>query len=218
MTLNWIWLLVAFCAGAAIAVGITLAVARPKAGKKSMAELKETHETYRDDVATHFVDTAKLVNEMTDSYKALFDHLQTGAEQLLDESTLREKLTADAQKVITLSRLGHRLNGDASPADVNAAAQADQTAPEEQSEEQTADSAAQPSDSPAETDGDQAESPAAEFESEAGSETATDDGASESEQAADLESSASVQTPPEAEITEVNPVDSAPEDREARTV
>ena len=113
MTIHWIWLLVAFGVGALLAAGITTLTVRPKGGKKSITELKEAHEEYRGEVATHFVDTAKLVNEMTDSYKALFDHLQQGAEGLLDESTLRDRLAADTAEIITLNRLGYRTNGGA---------------------------------------------------------------------------------------------------------
>lgn len=207
MTLNWIWLLVAFCAGAAIAAGITLAVARPKGGKKSIAELKETHETYRDDVATHFVDTAKLVNEMTDSYKALFDHLQTGAEQLLDESTLREKLTADAEEIITLSRLGHRINGSATAATAAAAADLEDNPPTEDIQADMA------SEEPAAAETGDPESAQAE---EVVSEPEVEASSEEPALTAEAESADGDEAGVDSEITEVSGPESAQEDREVR--
>jgi len=43
---------------------------------------------------------------MTDSYKAVFDHLNDGATKLVDGAELRERLPNEERKVITLSRIG----------------------------------------------------------------------------------------------------------------
>lgn len=63
---------------------------------------------YREEVADHFVKTAELVNRLTDSYKEVFDHLRDGAGNLVDEDTLRERLSHEEDKDVTLHLIGYR--------------------------------------------------------------------------------------------------------------
>ena len=90
--------------GAAVTYLLLLRSRPARSAAKSRAELKE----YRDRVADHFARTAGLVDQLTDSYKDVFDQLQAGAVELLDAETLREKLAHQGGEVITLNRLGHR--------------------------------------------------------------------------------------------------------------
>ncbi len=63
---------------------------------------------YQEEVADHFVKTAELVNRLTDSYKEVFDHLRDGAGKLVDEETLRERLSHEEDKDVTLHLIGYR--------------------------------------------------------------------------------------------------------------
>ena len=47
-------------------------------------ELRKEHEGYKGNVTQHFHRTAELVGEMTASYKAVYDHLATGAQALCE--------------------------------------------------------------------------------------------------------------------------------------
>lgn len=69
---------------------------------------------YQEEVADHFVKTAELVNRLTDSYKEVFDHLRDGAGRLVDEETLRERLSHEEDKDVTLHLIGYRASEDAS--------------------------------------------------------------------------------------------------------
>lgn len=90
--------------GAAVAYWLTRRTGPGRSASKAQAELNE----YRERVADHFTRTAALVDQLTDSYKDVFDQLQAGAVDLLDEQTLREKLAHQDAEVITLNRLGYR--------------------------------------------------------------------------------------------------------------
>jgi uncharacterized membrane-anchored protein YhcB (DUF1043 family) len=73
---------------------------------RSQLELEAEHKRLKEDVMEHFVTTANLVNDMTDSYKAVFDHLNEGAGNLVDRTELRERLPYEDARVVTLSRIG----------------------------------------------------------------------------------------------------------------
>jgi len=45
-------------------------------------QLKETFQDYRDQVTHHFMRTSELVQEMTHSYRSVYEHLATGAQHL----------------------------------------------------------------------------------------------------------------------------------------
>jgi uncharacterized membrane-anchored protein YhcB (DUF1043 family) len=81
---------------------------RKRSGGSSVATLKKEHEQFRDQVTDHFVETAERINRLTDSYKDLFDHLSQGAETLVDESSLRERMPRVSDQEVRLKRLGTR--------------------------------------------------------------------------------------------------------------
>lgn len=81
-------------------------VYREGTGSKSVQALQEENTRLREDVTDHFVQTAKLINRLTDSYKAVFDHLSEGAENLVDPETLRERLPEVGEKEVKLRRIG----------------------------------------------------------------------------------------------------------------
>jgi uncharacterized membrane-anchored protein YhcB (DUF1043 family) len=52
--------------------------------REELCELKEKFSDYRDQVTQHFMRTSELVQEMTQSYRAVYEHLATGARELCD--------------------------------------------------------------------------------------------------------------------------------------
>jgi uncharacterized membrane-anchored protein YhcB (DUF1043 family) len=52
---------------------------------------------YRGDVNEHFLRTAELINELTKSYKLVYDHLESGAYRLVGEETFRQQLAERKQ-------------------------------------------------------------------------------------------------------------------------
>lgn len=57
-----------------------------------IAELQEKHKHYREEVTDHFSRTADLVNAMTQSYKAVYQHLAQGAESLCGDEAVNPAL------------------------------------------------------------------------------------------------------------------------------
>ncbi|ADI15948.1 YhcB family protein [Truepera radiovictrix] len=52
---------------------------------------------YRGDVNEHFLRTAELIDELTKSYKLVYDHLESGAYRLVGEETFRQQLAERKQ-------------------------------------------------------------------------------------------------------------------------
>jgi uncharacterized membrane-anchored protein YhcB (DUF1043 family) len=50
--------------------------------REELSELRERFSDYRDQVTQHFMRTSELVQEMTQSYRAVYEHLATGAQEL----------------------------------------------------------------------------------------------------------------------------------------
>lgn len=82
----------------------------------SVESLKRENERFREEVNEHFVQTAELINQLTDSYKAVFDHLSEGAERLVDEKAVRERMPQVSDEEIRLKRIGAQRD-DSSAAD-----------------------------------------------------------------------------------------------------
>lgn len=53
-----------------------------------LRDLQARHDDYQQQVGEHFQQTAELVNQLTNSYKALHDHLVQGASTLADDPRL----------------------------------------------------------------------------------------------------------------------------------
>ena len=51
---------------------------------EELSELRERFSDYRDQVTQHFMRTSELVREMTQSYRAVHEHLATGARELCE--------------------------------------------------------------------------------------------------------------------------------------
>lgn len=75
-------------------------------GADSVEKLKRENAAFREEVNEHFIQTAELINQLTDSYKAVFDHLSEGAEKLVDQEAVRERMPQVSDEEIRLKRLG----------------------------------------------------------------------------------------------------------------
>ncbi len=60
-------------------------------------------DSFKEEVSDHFIETASLVNQMTQSYKAVYEHLEKGAYKLVGEQELQERL---AKKQAELEFIG----------------------------------------------------------------------------------------------------------------
>lgn len=73
-----------------IGIGLGVAIGRSmystedhsEALQQEMDQLKKEYDDYRNSVNQHFATTSDLVNELTDSYRKVYQHLATGAQTL----------------------------------------------------------------------------------------------------------------------------------------
>ncbi len=104
----WIGAAIAAVIGFALGALVVWLIDRKRGGGTSVATLKQEHEQFREQVTTHFVETADLINKLTDSYKDVFDHLSKGAETLVDDKSLRDRMPRVSDQEVRLKRLGSR--------------------------------------------------------------------------------------------------------------
>lgn len=101
----WIWISIAAIAGALIGGGLVWLLGGNRSRGASAAALEKENERFKAEVTDHFVETARLINQMTDSYKAVFDHLSGGAQRLVDPKDLSQRLEVEHREV-RLHRIG----------------------------------------------------------------------------------------------------------------
>jgi uncharacterized protein len=73
--------------------------------REELDELREKFSDYRDQVTQHFMRTSELVQEMTQSYRAVYEHLATGAQELCEGEV--EAPSLDTSKKDLLVDIGH---------------------------------------------------------------------------------------------------------------
>ena len=101
-----IWSIVGLVLGAAIGSVATWWWNRARGGGDTIGQLKRENQKFREEVTEHFVETARLINQLTDSYKEVFDHLNKGANELVDDKALAEKMPQVGDEEVRLRRLG----------------------------------------------------------------------------------------------------------------
>ena len=83
-----IYLAAITCLAVGVVVGVLFASklnigsSRVQELESQVRTLKENHNEYQDSVSDHFSMTAELVQHMTESYKEVYQHLASGAQDL----------------------------------------------------------------------------------------------------------------------------------------
>jgi len=103
----WIAVLISVLVGTGLGYWLAQLSQRKTNGGKSVTELRDEHEQFRDEVTEHFAETAQLVNRLTDSYKAVFDHLSSGAQKLTDHEKLQQRLPQIDASAVSIQRVGY---------------------------------------------------------------------------------------------------------------
>jgi uncharacterized membrane-anchored protein YhcB (DUF1043 family) len=119
-----------FCAGAAVGALISVQICRGKEStrlKKELEALKEEYARYKENVGRHFVQTSTLVNNLTQSYKDVHQHLSNGAQSLCDA-----ELAMELRKSTT-PLIANAIDGVAEPAPEEPPVQASEHTPETES-------------------------------------------------------------------------------------
>ncbi len=80
---------------------------------KSVAQVEEKLTKYQEDVVSHFEQTADLVDELTQSYKKVFDHLGQSARELLTEEQVKAQIEKRKDRKVTLGFLTEESDAEA---------------------------------------------------------------------------------------------------------
>lgn len=100
-----IWLTAIACLAVGIVTGVIFASrlnaspSRVQELENQIRNLKENHTGYRDNVSEHFNMTADLVQHMTESYKEVYQHLASGAQDLCSDDVANKLLPAGSDAV-----------------------------------------------------------------------------------------------------------------------
>ncbi len=101
-----VWLIALACLAAGTVLGVVIAgrlgnssPARISELESQLEAMREKHDTYRDSVSDHFGTTAELIQQMTDSYRDVYQHLASGAQDLCTEDVAGKMLPATEEKL-----------------------------------------------------------------------------------------------------------------------
>ncbi len=115
----WLWLVVGGIVGMLLGFGVAFGLLRRRGDAAELRRLERELEleAYRDDVSDHFVRTAELVNALTQDYRAVYEHLESGAYELVGEAELRKRIPGVDADPVMLEYIGRRAldRSDAAP-------------------------------------------------------------------------------------------------------
>jgi uncharacterized membrane-anchored protein YhcB (DUF1043 family) len=69
--------------------------------QEELNQFKERFTDYRDQVTQHFMRTSELVQEMTQSYRAVYEHLANGAQRLCGDENNVDRLDSSRKGQLT---------------------------------------------------------------------------------------------------------------------
>ncbi|MFN2333185.1 MAG: YhcB family protein [Wenzhouxiangellaceae bacterium] len=107
-----VWLFAGLIIGTAIGAAAVWLMNKRSSSGESVESIRRENEQFREEVSEHFVETARLINQLTDSYKDVFDHLSQGAEKLADDRMLAERMPKVSRHEVRLHHLGSTESGD----------------------------------------------------------------------------------------------------------
>ena len=118
-----IWLTAIACLAAGVVIGVVFSsrlnssASRVAELESQIRELKDNHVTYKDSVSDHFSTTADLVQQMTESYREVYQHLASGAQDLCSNEVASKLLPAGSDAVFESSEETEATSGLNPPKD-----------------------------------------------------------------------------------------------------
>jgi uncharacterized membrane-anchored protein YhcB (DUF1043 family) len=112
--------------GLVIATRLKVSPSKIKDLESQIRQLKDSHSEYRDSVSDHFGMTAELVQHMTESYRDVYQHLASGAQDLCSGEVASKLLPADSDAVFDTANPTEESNPVAPPRDYAAKQSPDQ--------------------------------------------------------------------------------------------
>lgn len=118
-----IWLVAVGCLAVGVVIGVVFASrmntspSRVQELENQIRTLKESQAEYRDNVSDHFSMTAELVQHMTESYREVYQHLATGAQDLCPSEVASKLLPTDTDAVFETTTAEEETSGLIPPKD-----------------------------------------------------------------------------------------------------
>ena len=118
-----IYLAAITCLAVGVVVGVLFASklnigsSRVQELESQVRTLKENHNEYRDSVSDHFSMTAELVQHMTESYKEVYQHLASGAQDLCSSEVAGKLLPTETDAVFETNDTPEEANSLIAPKD-----------------------------------------------------------------------------------------------------
>lgn len=118
-----IWLTAVACLIVGVVIGVIFSgrlnssASRVVELENQIRDLKDNHLTYRDNVSDHFSMTADLVQHMTESYREVYQHLASGAQDLCSNDVASKLLPAGSDAVFESSEESETTSGLNPPKD-----------------------------------------------------------------------------------------------------
>jgi len=103
--------------GVLFASKLNIGSSRVQELESQVRTLKENHNEYRDSVSDHFSMTAELVQHMTESYKEVYQHLASGAQDLCSTEVAGKLLPTETDAVFETNDTPEEANGLIAPKD-----------------------------------------------------------------------------------------------------
>jgi uncharacterized membrane-anchored protein YhcB (DUF1043 family) len=85
--------------------------------ENQIRDIKDNHLTYKDNVSEHFSLTADLVQHMTESYREVYQHLASGAQDLCSNEVASKLLPAGSDAVFDSNENSATTSGLSPPKD-----------------------------------------------------------------------------------------------------
>lgn len=104
-----IYLVALGCLAIGVVIGVVVASrmngssSRVRELENQIRQMKENHQDYRASVSDHFGMTAELIQHMTESYREVYQHLASGAQDLCSAEVANKLLPADSDAVFDSS-------------------------------------------------------------------------------------------------------------------
>jgi uncharacterized protein len=127
-----IWLVAIGCLTIGVVMGVVVASrlsaspSRVQELENQIRNLKDSQQEYRDSVSDHFGMTAELVHHMTESYREVYQHLASGAQDLCSTEVANKLLPADSDAVFETNSTPEESSGLIPPRDYAAKQRPDQ--------------------------------------------------------------------------------------------
>ncbi len=105
MMIDWVLTISAGILGWALGIAGMYMMSRKRGTRSSVKQVEQRLNEYQKQVENHFSKTADLIDNLTESYQAVFSHLADSAEDLLTDEQIRNQLINRRSREVTIKYL-----------------------------------------------------------------------------------------------------------------